>query len=67
MAWDERPTSRQVRAITLQCIRLGITDPLEERVSTRAEARSTLYTLHNMKGNNVTRRCRDFGKGFRFN
>ena len=39
------PTDRQVRAITKMCITLKISEPLEESVSNRMEARNLMYQL----------------------
>ena len=48
------PTGPQCRRITLQCIALGIRDPLEERVSNRMEARNLIYELRNkLKGSSL--------------
>jgi len=43
------PTGRQCRRITLQCMRLGIREPLEEKVSNRREARDLSWELRNKK------------------
>ena len=37
------PTGPQCRRIAMQCMRLGIKEPLEEGVSTRREARNLIY------------------------
>ena len=43
--WLDPPTPAQIRAITRMCIYLRIREPLEERVSTRKEARDLIYEL----------------------
>ncbi len=40
-----RPTGAHCRRIALQCVILGIREPLEERVSNRREARDLMYEL----------------------
>jgi hypothetical protein len=42
---NDSPTDGQIRAITKMCIILHINEPLEERVTTRWEARNLLYEL----------------------
>ncbi len=45
------PTGRQCQRIALQCMALGIKEPLEEKVSSRREARDLIWELRNkMKG-----------------
>ncbi len=39
------PTARQCHRIAVWCRALGIREPLEEQVNTRAEARDTMYRL----------------------
>jgi len=48
-SWQLPPTSRQILAITRLCMRLGIKEPLEEKPSTRWEARQLLYDLSRRK------------------
>ena len=43
--WNYKPTPKQVRAITKQCLRLHITEPLDENVMSRLEARRLIYDL----------------------
>jgi len=43
------PTPRQIRAIAKLCQQHGITEPLEERVSNRREARDLIYGLRGGK------------------
>jgi len=43
--WNDNPTPSQIRTITNLCIIKKIYEPLEERVSNRAEARSLIYQL----------------------
>ena len=43
--WNYKPTVKQVRAITKQCLRLHISEPLEENVKSRLEARRLIYDL----------------------
>jgi hypothetical protein len=42
--WDEQATPKQVRAISKLATRLGIREPLEERL-TRLEARNRMWEL----------------------
>jgi len=51
------PTGVQCQRITLQCIALGIREPLEERVSNRREARDLIWQLRGeLKGRNKLKR-----------
>ena len=45
-SWQLPPTDRQVRAITRLAAQLGITEPIEEKPTTRWEARQLLYELN---------------------
>lgn len=49
-SWNLSPTPKQIRAITLLCIRLGIREYLEEKPSSRYEARQLIYDLIGRKG-----------------
>lgn len=40
-------TGRQCRRIALQCVALGIWEPIEELVSNRREARDRIWELRN--------------------
>lgn len=44
-SWNLPPTDGQIYRITRQCIRLKITEPLEESPSNRLEARNLINEL----------------------
>ena len=48
-SWTLPPTPKQVRAIARLAQQLGIKEPLEEKVSTRWEARQQLHELNKMR------------------
>lgn len=45
MSWEDRPTGAQLHRIAIFASILGIREPIEERVATRAEARRLQYEL----------------------
>ena len=55
-SWTLPPTGRQVRAITMLCAELGISEPLEDKPSNRWEARRLMYELRSKRkeGRNET-------------
>jgi len=46
--WSEPATGQQKRAITKLCIIKGVRDELENRIMTKAEARTLIYELRNL-------------------
>ena len=48
-SWNLPPTDSQIYRITKQCIRLGITESLEDKPSNRLEARNLINELRRRK------------------
>jgi len=46
--WAEPATGQQKRAITKLCIIKGVREELENRIMTKAEARTLIYELRNL-------------------
>ena len=61
MAWSDPPTGRQVHAIAVLAQRLGIHDPIEEKIKDRGEARDTLHRLLEEMRKRERRRRQDTG------
>jgi len=46
MSWEDAPTGAQIHRITCFALALGIREPIEENIQTRAQARDILNDLY---------------------
>jgi len=46
MSWEDAPTGAQIHRITRFALALGIREPIEENIQTRAQARDILNDLY---------------------
>jgi hypothetical protein len=46
MSWQDAPTGAQIHRITRFALALGIQEPIEENIQTRAQARDILNDLY---------------------